>query len=239
VEKVVAKFFTPQSVRFNPLLNLQLNIRITFVKDSINQLMSPVVRKLLLTSHIVFSVGWLGAVAGFLALSIAGVNSENEQIIRAAYLSMDLVSWYVILPAALGAFVSGVAQSLLTQWGLFKHWWIAVKFILTLGATALLLLHMKPIGLMADVAMVGNISDYSGPQVQLIADASLALAVLLITTAISVYKPWGRIESKVIEEKKTDKKSKNKRNTLVWAIAICVVLIFVIAHIIGGGFHHH
>jgi hypothetical protein len=196
-------------------------------------------RKLLLTSHITFSVGWFGAVAGFLALSIAGLNSENEQIIRSAYLSMDLISWYVILPAALGAFITGIIQSLSTPWGLFKHWWIAVKFILTLGATALLLLHMKPIGLMADVAMVGNISDYRGLQVQLIADASLALAVLLFTTAISVYKPWGRIESKVIEEKKTDKKSKNKRNTLVWAIAICVVLIFVIAHIIGGGFHHH
>jgi hypothetical protein len=201
--------------------------------------MSPAFRKLLLTTHITFSVGWFGAVAGFLALSIAGLNSENEQIIRSAYLSMDLVSWYVILPAALGAFITGIIQSLATQWGLFKHWWIAVKFILTLGATALLLLHMKPISLMADIAMVGNVSDYRGLQVQLIADASLALIVLFITTAISVYKPWGRIKSKVIEEKKTDTKSRNKRNTLVWAIAICVILIFVIAHIIGGGFHHH
>jgi hypothetical protein len=201
--------------------------------------MSPAIRKLLLTTHITFSVGWLGAVAGFHALSIAGLNSENEQIIRAAYLSMDLISWYVILPAALGAFITGIIQSLATQWGLFKHWWIAVKFILTLGATALLLLHMKPISLMADIAMVGNVSDYRGLQVQLIADASLALIVLFITTAISVYQPWGRIKSKVIEEKETDTKSKNKRNTLVWAIAICVILIFVIAHIIGGGFHHH
>ena len=34
--------------------------------------MSPRLRKLALTAHVTFSVGWLGAVAAFLALSIAG-----------------------------------------------------------------------------------------------------------------------------------------------------------------------
>ncbi len=34
--------------------------------------MTPIVRKFALTAHITFSVGWLGAVAGFLALAIAG-----------------------------------------------------------------------------------------------------------------------------------------------------------------------
>ena len=37
--------------------------------------MAPGLRKLVLTAHIVSSVGWLGAVAGFLALSVAGLTS--------------------------------------------------------------------------------------------------------------------------------------------------------------------
>jgi hypothetical protein len=41
---------------------------------------------LALTAHIAASVGWLGAVAGFLALSIAGLTSQDVQTVRAAYL---------------------------------------------------------------------------------------------------------------------------------------------------------
>jgi hypothetical protein len=39
--------------------------------------MTPGLRKLALTAHIVSSVGWLGAVAGFLALAIAGLTSQD------------------------------------------------------------------------------------------------------------------------------------------------------------------
>ena len=39
--------------------------------------MTPRVRKWALTAHIAFSVGWLGAVAGFLVLSIAGLTSRD------------------------------------------------------------------------------------------------------------------------------------------------------------------
>lgn len=40
--------------------------------------MTPALRKLNLTAHITSSVGWLGAVASFLALSIAGLTSTNR-----------------------------------------------------------------------------------------------------------------------------------------------------------------
>ncbi len=33
--------------------------------------MTPALRKLAITAHVTFSVGWLGAVAAFLVLSIA------------------------------------------------------------------------------------------------------------------------------------------------------------------------
>ena len=50
--------------------------------------MTPGLRKFALTTHVTSSVGWLGAVGAFLALAIAGVGSEDAQIVRAAYLAM-------------------------------------------------------------------------------------------------------------------------------------------------------
>jgi len=56
--------------------------------------------------HITFSVGWLGAVAGFLTLAIAGLTSQDAQMVRAAYLAMELIGWFVIVPASLGALLT-------------------------------------------------------------------------------------------------------------------------------------
>ncbi len=44
--------------------------------------MTPRLRKLGLTAHIIFSVGWLGAVAGFLVLSIGGLTSQDAEMVR-------------------------------------------------------------------------------------------------------------------------------------------------------------
>jgi hypothetical protein len=59
---------------------------------------TPGLRKLALTAHVTSSVGWLGAVAGFLALAVAGLTSEDAQMVRAAYLAMELTGWFVIVP---------------------------------------------------------------------------------------------------------------------------------------------
>ena len=39
--------------------------------------MKPALRKLAVTAHVTFSIGWLGAVAAFLVLSIAGLISRD------------------------------------------------------------------------------------------------------------------------------------------------------------------
>ena len=64
----------------------------------------------MLTAHITFSVGWLGAVAVFLAHSIAGLTSEDTMIVRTAYLAMNLSAWIIILPACMGGLLTGIFQ---------------------------------------------------------------------------------------------------------------------------------
>lgn len=155
--------------------------------------LTPWFRKLALTAHVTFSVGWLGAVAGFLALAVAGLNSQDAQVVRAAYVSMGLMGWFVIVPLSLASLLSGLVQSLGTRWGLFRHYWVLVKFLLTLVATLLLLVHMQPINYMARVAAERTLAsgELRGLRLQLVADAGAALLVLLVATTLSVFKPQG------------------------------------------------
>ncbi|MGX9899518.1 DUF2269 domain-containing protein [Arthrobacter sp. SA17] len=150
-------------------------------------------RKLTLTAHIVFSVGWLGSVASFLALSIAGLLSSDPQLVRAAYLGIDLLGWFVIFPLSLASLLTGIIQALGTVWGLFRHYWVVIKLVVTALATAFLLLHLQPVTEMARIASVSELAatDMTAMRTQLIADAGAALIVLLVATVLSVYKPRG------------------------------------------------
>jgi hypothetical protein len=155
--------------------------------------MAPAIRKFALTVHVTTSVGWLGAVVSFLALAIAGLTSHSVQTPRAAYLAMDMITWFAIVPFCTASLVSGIVESVGTPWGLFKHYWVLFKLLLTVVATGILLLHTQPISYIADVAARTTLSGAHLVQlrIQLAADAGAAVIVLLVTTALAVYKPRG------------------------------------------------
>ncbi|MBW8705513.1 hypothetical protein MBT84_38505 [Streptomyces sp. MBT84] len=155
--------------------------------------MSPGIRKFALTAHVTASVGWLGAVAAFLALAVVSLNSGNPGNLRGAYLAMELTGWYVIVPFAFASLVTGIVQSLGSTWGLFRHYWVLAKLFLTILATFLLLLHMQVVNQVSDAATRTNLSasDLSGMRIQLVADAAAAVVVLIAATALSIYKPRG------------------------------------------------
>jgi hypothetical protein len=108
--------------------------------------LTPRLRKLMLTAHVTASVGWLGAVAGFLALAVAGVASDDVQTVRAAYLAMETVGWSVLVPLSIASLVTGLVQALGTTWGLVRYYWVLIKFLLTIVATTVLLLYMSTLG---------------------------------------------------------------------------------------------
>ena len=155
--------------------------------------MSPAVRKVALTAHVTTSVGWLGAVAAFLALAVAGLTSTDVQTVRAAYVAAAVVTWSVIVPLCLASLFTGVVQSLGTPWGLLRHYWVVVKLVLTVGATLLLLLHTGPVDHLADVGAGAGVfgADLRGMRIQLVVDASLAILVLLVATVLATVKPRG------------------------------------------------
>jgi hypothetical protein len=155
--------------------------------------MPPSLRKLVLVSHVTTSVGWVGAVACFLVLALVGQLGANEAVARAAYVAMDIVGWLVVVPLAFLSLLTGIVQSLGTQWGLLKHYWVAIKLFLTVFATLMLLIHMYPTNRVAEAAAAFDTS-FAGLhslRMQLIADAAAGLLTLVVTTVLSIYKPRG------------------------------------------------
>jgi hypothetical protein len=152
--------------------------------------MVPGLRKFVLTAHVISSVGWLGAVVAYLALAVAAMTSQDAQMVRAAWIAMELTGWFVIVPLALASLLIGLVQSLSTPWGLIRHYWVVVKFLLTVFATIILLLHMPTVSYFAGVAAETNSAGLGGLRGELL-HAGGGLLVLLVTTTLSVYKPRG------------------------------------------------
>lgn len=156
--------------------------------------LSPSLRKGALLVHVTTSIGWFGTVAVFLSLAVTGATSSDPGLARACYAVMGIVGWAVIVPASLASLVSGVISSLGTPWGLFRYYWVTIKLAITVIATAVLLVHMQPITHLADLAAHSGWDPLTagGLRSQLVLQAALALAALVTTTALSVFKPQGR-----------------------------------------------
>lgn len=154
-------------------------------------ILPPAARRLALTAHVTTSVGWLGAVIGFLALAVVGASSHDEQTARSAYIAMDSTAWFVLVPLALASLLTGLVQSLGSKWGLFRHYWVLFKLAITVVATAILLLYTETLNQMAELARdpastSAELEDHSP-----VLHATAALVILIAATALAVFKPRG------------------------------------------------
>lgn len=206
--------------------------------------MTPTLRKFILTARIICSVGWLGAVAAFLALSVFGVFTAGDLMARAVYISMEVISWAVIVPSCVLALITGLTHSLGSQWCLLRHYWVLIKFLLTCGASLMLIVHMQPIIRMSQAAVDGaSLGEHvRAVQLQLVFDASLTMAVLLSTTTLSVYKPWGLTGYGRSKIGNTAVATGSRRS--LWGQLVLVglglfILVFALLHLTGRGIGGH
>ena len=157
-------------------------------------IMPPSLRKFALTLHVTSSVGLLGSIAAFLALSIVGVASADDQTLRSVYPAMQIIARTVIVPLAFAALITGLVQSLGTAWGLFQHYWVVVKLLLTAFATTILLIKMALISEAAHLVTEAILprAELHAAGLQLVVHAAGGLCVLLLPMVLSIYKPQGR-----------------------------------------------
>lgn len=148
-------------------------------------------RKLVLTVHVTVSVGWLGAIAAFLALALVGLTHEDPVAVRGVYLVMEPTAWLVLVPLAVASLLTGVLQSLGSPWGLLRHYWVVLKLGITAVSTLVLLTYMDTFAAMAATAAdpgsaLGAVRNPS-PAVH----AGAALVLLISAATLSVVKPRG------------------------------------------------
>ena len=152
--------------------------------------LSPGWRRFALLLHISSSVGWLGAVLACLALAITGAVGD-DQVARAAYLLMEPVGWYVIVPLNLASLLTGLVSSLMTQWGLFRHYWVLAKLAINVLATVVLLLYTQTLGLVSDLARQGTGLDEGLRDPSPILHTAATVILLVLAMILAVYKPRG------------------------------------------------
>lgn len=153
--------------------------------------MPPSVRKFALTIHVIFAVGWVGAVLVFLATGIVGLTSDDPQTVRGVYLVMEPAARLVLVPLAFASLFTGIVQSIGTTWGLLRHYWVIFKLLITLFATTVLLMYMATFRYMARVAADPGVDLQSVRNFSPVLHAVLALLLLLAATVLGLYKPRG------------------------------------------------
>ena len=208
--------------------------------------MTPRLRKFALTAHVTSSVGWLGAVASFLALAIAGGTSPNAEIVRATYVAMEVTGWYVIVPFCLASLLTGLVMSLGTRWGLFRHYWVLVKFLITVIAALILFGFTQTLGSLGELAANPTL-----PIEQLrtlnqspALHSGGGLVALLVTTVLGVYKPWGMTPYGRRRQGMAGRPDPSPASSTAWRRylllgIIGLVLLFLVLHLLSGGPARH
>jgi hypothetical protein len=212
--------------------------------------MKSAVRRLVFTTHVTSSVGWTGAVLVFLVMAIVGLTSQDAPTVRGVYLVMVPAAWFVLVPLAHASLLSGVVISLGTPWGLFRHYWVVFKLLITLFATVILLIYMgtfrQMAGVAADPVVALGLVRNPSPVVHSI----LALILLLLATVLGVYKPFGMTAygRRQPVERPAAQRSPLADLKLVgtarwvyfaWVVVAGLILLFIAAHLMSGGFKGH
>ena len=207
---------------------------------------APALRKLTFTTHVTTSVGWIGAALVFLALAAIGLISQDERTVRGAYLVMAPAGWLVLVPLAHASLLSGIALSLGTPWGLFRHYWVVFKLLITAFSTVILMVYMGTFRQMAGVA--------ADPVVELglvrnpspLVHAILALVLLVTATVLAVYKPFGmtsygarRQEVRDSVLGRADASTSVRPLSVTVLVLVALAILFILAHLLGSGMPSH
>lgn len=151
--------------------------------------MSPSLRKFVLTLHVISTMGWLGSAVAYIPIATYVLTNQDAEMIRSAIQIMKLIANFVIIPMAFASLLTGVILSLGTRWGLFRHYWVLFKLLLTIIGVFVLVAYTLGLNEMASIASSADISILQDREHM--AHTIGGLLVLLVATVLSVYKPGG------------------------------------------------
>lgn len=138
-----------------------------------------------LTAHIVVSVGLLGDAAGFLAVAIRHVSSDDPVFVSATLDLLGMFALYFGIPLSFLALLSGLLLGLGTRWGVFRYPWVVTKLVLVVTVILVGAIVLRPL-------VFGNdVNDTA-----LVLGAGYDVIALATATGLAVFKPGRRFGSK-------------------------------------------
>ncbi|MFD0619626.1 hypothetical protein ACFQZR_19330 [Paenibacillus sp. GCM10027629] len=164
-------------------------------------------KQLIIVIHVLSVVCWLGGAMCMLLLGTYMLNAENGEQLYYTLDNMHLIDVVFIRYTALVALLTGIVLSVWTNWGLFKHYWILIKLILTLSLIGFGIEYMgdwlSHIVRIAKQERFDALSDaaFLNSSYSLIGGAIANIVSLIFMTAISYFKPFGKINNKVQKSK--------------------------------------
>ena len=154
--------------------------------------LAPRRRRIWLTLHVGFSVGWLGVALTMTALALIGSTADSHPMRHGAYEILHVIDLAVAIPSMALSIITGLVVSLGTKWGLVRHWWVIVKFSISVSIP---LVAGTVESTLADELAHRTVDPAGQPAttgIALVACLGAFTAALWIATILSVTKPWGR-----------------------------------------------
>jgi len=141
--------------------------------------------KIVLTLHIIFSVGLLGDSAGYLAVAIHGANAPDPAVAVVSYQILQMFAFMFGIPLSFLALITGLLLALSTKWGVFRYPWVTTKLLLIISVILVGALVLKD-------GMEAMITGRGGAEWRLIAGAVYDVVALTGATVLAVFKPGKR-----------------------------------------------
>jgi hypothetical protein len=154
-------------------------------------------RKSILLVHIASAGAWLGIDVVMAVLVFTALFSDDRTK-ALSFRALELVAVGPLLVTGLVCLLTGVLLGLGSKYGLLRYWWVAVKLVLNLLLTGLVLVSLAPE--VADAAARARQFDAGVPAPlgvgDLIFPPIVSPTALLVAMVLAVFKPWGRIRSR-------------------------------------------
>ncbi|WP_040205296.1 hypothetical protein [Neobacillus jeddahensis] len=157
-------------------------------------------KSILVAIHVLSVASWIGGTLGMLLLGVYLQNAANGEQLYYTLASMDIIDENLLKYPALLTLFTGLMLSMWTQWGLVKHYWVLIKFVLTILTImiGILFLNKWSVVLVNLVEENGFIalqnSQFQSTWLSIIITASFNLFCLAFMTVITYLKPFGKVK---------------------------------------------
>ena len=154
-------------------------------------------RKSFLLVHIASAGAWLGIDVVMAVLVFTALFSDDNRTKALSFQALELVAVWPLLTTGVVCLLTGGLLGLGSKYGLVRYWWVAVKLVLNLLLTGLVLVALAPE--VSDAAERGRQFAAGAPATlgvgDLIFPPIVSPTALLVAMVLAVFKPWGRIRN--------------------------------------------